>query len=135
MKKLVNYQKRSIQLPKGCKNLSDLLDKPKHPQEVRVGSFEKVRRSKCDYCGSPAVAGSFSYQVGDLPEEAHFWCQQCQRDLAEFGSRPENSIPDDIDVEDGAKMEKFGRLLQGIEIRKDEFMRQKVAARQNDNAA
>jgi hypothetical protein len=142
MKRLVNYRKRSVQLPKGCKNLSDVVGGSQHK---KADSFklpnlfqldEKIRKSKCQYCGDPAVAGSFWYATpGGPKEEAHFWCKQCSEDLKVFHSRPENALPESAEIEDEATMDQVMGRLDEIRNRKEEFMRQKVSERQGSNNA
>ena len=134
MKDFVNYRKRSIQLPKGCKDLSDVLQPTKKSQSNR--------ESRCEYCGAPAgvgwACGMWSAD-GTKSEESHFRCEQCQEDLKEFESRPENRMPrfsDDFDFSDPKAMEPVERLVHEIRERELAFMRQKLAERKGpDHAA
>ena len=32
-------------------------------------------------------------------KEAHYCCEICEKDLAEFFAKPENQLPDDADLE------------------------------------
>jgi hypothetical protein len=135
MKRFVNYRKRGVGLPKGCKNLSDLLNTPKQSQQAGEGFVETIRESKCDYCGAPAVTGWGSgiwCADGTKNEESHFLCEQCREDLNEFDSRPENrlpNLPDDFDFGDPRATEPLERLMHEIEKRKKAFMRLRVAER------
>jgi hypothetical protein len=133
MNRFVNFRKRSIELPKGCKDLSDVL-KPRTPWKGTVYSLvhsfqEKVRNGTCDYCGGPAVGGSMGGGDDLAKHEAHFWCEQCARDLAEFHSMPENAFPEEIDFEDAATLEELEKKSKDVQRRETEFMRQKVAER------
>jgi hypothetical protein len=139
MKRFVNYRKRGVELPKGCKNLADLLNPPKPSKQAGEGF---LKESKCDYCGAPAAAGCASgiwTADGTKTEEAHFWCERCQEDLNEFNSRPENrlpDLPDDFDFGDPKATYPFERLAHEIEERKKIFMRRRVAEREGpDHAA
>ena len=83
----------------------------------------------CHYCGAPAVQCSAPFETDEDPEDQiTFWCAPCGQDLAEFGKRPENAVPD-IDVADEAQLDEVTRLLAKRERRKQEFMRQRVKAR------
>ena len=135
MKRFVNYRKRGVGLPKGCKNLSDLLKAPKQSEEAGEGFAKKIRESKCDYCGAPAAAGWDSAvwgADGTKAEEGHFFCEKCLEDLDEFESRPENllpQLPDDFDFGDPKATDPLERLRHEIEERKKLFMRQRLAER------
>lgn len=135
MKDFVNYRKRSIQLPKGCKELSDVLKSSKKSQRGGESLRERISKSRCEYCGAPAVAGwaSGSWSAdGTKSEEAHFWCRQCQDDLKEFKSRPENclpELPEDFDFNDSEATKALEQLMHEIGEREKAFMRQKVAER------
>jgi hypothetical protein len=132
MKQFVNYQKRGVELPKGSKDLADLLKAPKQSKRARGDPAKIIRKSKCDYCGAPAVAG-FVFGVGQ------FWCKQCGEDVSEFHAKPENRLPrlpKNFDYKDPKAIKELERLLQELEQREAEFMRQKVAARKGpDHAA
>ena len=127
MKDFVNYGKRSIQLPKGCKDLSDVLKSPK--------KSESACKSGCEYCGAPAVVGWASGMWsadGTKSEESHFRCEQCQEDLKELESRPENrlpELPEDFDFNDLEAAKALERLMHEIREREQAFMRQKMAER------
>jgi hypothetical protein len=138
MKHFVNYRKRGVQLPKGCKDLSDLLKSAKKPENSGKKSLGSNHKSKCEYCGAPAVAGWGSgvwIADGTWSEETHAWCERCDDDLREFKARPENRLPElpaDFDFEDpiSAKtLEQWTRLAGEIREREAAFMRQKVAER------
>ncbi|HZR18685.1 MAG TPA: hypothetical protein VFE51_15440 [Verrucomicrobiae bacterium] len=142
MKRFVNYRKRGVGLPKGCKNLADLLKPPKQLEEAREGFPNKIRESKCDYCGAPAAAGwaaGIYSPDGTKDEESHFECEQCQEDLKEFESKPENrfpQLPDDFDFSDPKTAAPLERLMHEIEERKKLFIRQRLAERKGpDHAA
>jgi len=121
MKNFVNYKKRGIQLPKGCKDLADVLNvKPSQPESAAPGFLSGV---KCEYCGRPAVGASSIYSGGKLTE--HGWCEQCHEDWTEFHSQPENSLPTDFNLEDEATRLRFEDLCR----REAEFIRQRVAER------
>jgi len=142
MKRFVNYRKRGVGLPKGCKDLADLLKMPKESREPGAGFARKIRTSKCGYCGAPAAAAWASAVLdadGTNAEEVHFLCEQCHEDLGEFDSRPENQLPDlpdDFDFGDPKATEPLERLLHEIEKRKNAFMRQRLAERKGpDHAA
>ena len=121
MNDFVNPKKRSIQLPKGAKDLADVL------HASHRTSLDKV---KCDYCGAPAVSVSVCYAIpGVMDEEVHGQCEECLRDLSEFAARPENKLPDDPDIDDDVAMEREAQQLADIQRRRKEFMRQKVRER------
>ena len=141
MNHFVNYRKRSIQLPKGCKNLSDLLSSSKKSQDGGKSLFKSIGEDKCVYCGAPPVAGWASCvwgADGSKADKFHLWCERCQEDLGEFESRPENKLPelpDVFDLHDPKVTEPLERLMNEIEMRKDAFMRQRVAERKRSNDA
>jgi hypothetical protein len=121
MNDFVNPKKRSIQLPKGAKDLADVL-----PGSGR----KRVKYGKCDYCGAPAVAVSICHAIPRvMKEEVHRWCEQCQGDLSEFAALPENKLPDDPDFDDDAAMDKALQQLAERKRRERKFMRQKVRER------
>jgi hypothetical protein len=131
MKKFVNYWKRGVELPKGSKDLADLLKAPKQFKRARSDPAKIIRKSKCDYCGAPAVAGF-------LFGEGHFWCKQCGDDVSEFYAKPENRPPrrpEHFDLKDPMAIKELEQLLQELEQREAEFMRQKVAARKGPDPA
>ena len=129
MKRLVNYEKRSVQLPKGCKDLGDALKRRRHRGGDPGSSLDPVRNAKCDYCGGRPVGGSATWMSGALQEEAHWWCEQCARDLHEFDAKPENTLPEDVDFEDQELVKKLTLQMEEIEKRRDEFIRRKVSER------
>jgi hypothetical protein len=58
-------------------------------------SMDVVRNGKCKWCGAPAIGGSTGFSIpGVMEEQSDLWCEPCRLDLVEFGSRPENEIPD-----------------------------------------
>ena len=131
MKKFINYWKRGVELPKGSKDLADLLKAPKQSKRGRKDPAKIIRKSKCDYCGAPAFAG-FVFGVG------HFWCKQCGEDVMEFSSKPENRLPPlpkNFDYKDPKAIAALQPLMQELEQRETEFMRQKVAARKGPGPA
>lgn len=121
MKEFVNYNKRGIQLPKGCKDLADVLGmKQRKEDSAKSGAMGNER---CDYCGGPVVCASSIFSGGVLSES--FQCEKCCSDLGEFYAKPENTLPEDIDYEDKEVVKK----LEEIERRAVEFLRRKVAER------
>ena len=128
MNDFTNPNKRGFQLRKGAKNLLDILQ----PKLQKVpNNFQKVPNNwKCDYCGAPAIAVSTCYAIpGVMNEETRRWCERCQLDLAEFAARPENSLPDDLDIDDEAAMERASQQLADRQRRQEEFMRRRVKER------
>jgi LSD1 subclass zinc finger protein len=105
MNPFVNPKKRGVQLPKGCKDLVEVLQ----------GS----NRVKCEYCGAPAVALSFMGMVD------YRWCMECQRDLKEFAKIevPKGML---VDTSDEAAVTRYRAEMQR---REDDFMRQRVKER------
>lgn len=100
MNPFVNLNKRDVQLPKGCKDLGDVL-----------------RAKKCEYCDDVAVA------MGGWFDDVR-WCKACQRDLAEF-ARGEN-----YDAACSLKGEAaISAYRADVQRRQDEFMRQRVRER------
>ena len=142
MKRFVNCRKRGVELPKGCKNLADLLNVPKQSKQAGEGSPKTIRESECEYCGASASAG-FRCGIwstdGTLFEKERSWCEKCREDLNKFDSRPENRLPDfpeDFDFSDPKATESVEQLMREIEERKKTFMRQRVAERKGpDNAS
>ena len=140
MKRFVNYRKRGIQLPKGCKDLWDLLkSSKKSPQGEK--NFHPSGEDKCEYCGAPAVTGwscGMWSAGGTESEEAHFRCQQCDDDLREFESRPENRLPElpkEFDFEDSVATKGLERLMHEIREREKSFMLQRLAERKGPDHA
>jgi len=121
MSEFVNFKKRAIQLPKGCKDLADVLKLEKSKEETTSAGV--MGDAKCVYCGGKAVGGSSIWSDGKLSE--HYWCEQCFEDLSEFRREPGNSLPDDADFNDEA----VNRLLEDICRREAEFMRHRVRLR------
>ena len=102
MNDFVNPKERDIQVPKGAKDLADVL---------QASHRRRLRKGKCEYCGAPAVVVSTCCAIpGILDEEVHRWCEQCQRDLAEFAARPENKLPD-IDVADEVALDQVTQQI------------------------
>ena len=101
MNPFVNPNKRGVELPKGYKNLADVL-----------------RAKKCEYCGDAAVA-----TLG-WPEDFR-WCEACQRDLAEFAKIevPKCVL---IDTSDEVAVSSYRAEMQR---REQDFMHQKVKER------
>ena len=92
-------------------------------------SEQVLRNGNCNYCGAPAVGGSMSCIIpGVKDEQTDFWCEPCRLDLVEFGSRPENEIPD-LPFDDEAALALVAQQLADYEHRKAEFMRQRVKER------
>jgi len=104
------------------------LESRRHYQQV-------ILTGKCQYCGAPAVGGSISSGIpGVVEEQTDLWCERCRLDLVEFVSRPENAIPDDVDVEDETRLEQVSQQLVERKSRQDEFMCQRVKERGHDDA-
>ncbi len=104
MNPFVNPKKRGSQLPKGCKDLLDVL--------------QDSNQAKCEYCGAPAVALHFMGMVD------YRWCAECQRDLNEFASKQEYKF--DFDTSDEIAVSRFRAETQR---RQDDFMRQRLKER------
>ena len=125
MKKFVNYRKRSVTLPKGCKDISDVLKMSGQSK----GDSGSLPDAKCEYCGAPAIEGYECSIVsrGEAPSEAeaHYWCERCVRDLEEFRRRPENTLLKNINTEDEAVIRQFEEMSR----REKAFMRRKVLER------
>ena len=66
---------------------------------------------------------------GVMEEQANLWCEPCRLDLVEFSSRPENAIPD-FPFDDEAAQERIPQQLAERERRLQEFMHQRVRARE-----
>ena len=107
MNPFVNPNKRGVELPRGYKNLVDVL-----------------RAKKCMYCDDAAVA------TRGWPGD-YRWCEACQRDLAEFAiiEVPKGKL---IDTSDDAARSKYRADMQR---REQDFMRQKVRERRPGEAA
>jgi hypothetical protein len=89
-------------------------------------SMEVVRNGKCRWCGAPAVGGSICSGIERvMAEETDLWCEHCR---AEFGSRPENEIPE-FPFDDEAAQAQVGQQLADYERRKVEFMNQRLKER------
>ena len=97
----------------------------------RAGRALSVAR--CDYCGAPAVESSTYYsEIRDGGNhKTTSWCEQCRKDLMEFECRPENAIRD-IDLGDDASLIEESRRLEDRKVRTEDFMRQRVAARNHE---
>jgi len=65
---------------------------------------------------------------GSGAEEWELWCEPCRLDLVEFGTRPENAIPD-VDIEDEVQLDAVSQQLAERTRRQEEFMRQRVRER------
>jgi len=92
-------------------------------------STELIRTGKCKYCGAPAVGGCTGMSIpGVMEGQADIWCEACRLDLVEFGSRPENEIPD-YPFDDEAAQALVPQQLADYERRKAEFMRQRISQR------
>ena len=105
MNPFVNPKKRSVQLPKGCKDLVDVLR----------GS----EQAKCEYCHEPAIV-TLGWR-GD-----YRWCGECQQDLKDFGARKDFKF--DFNTKDNAAVSRFRAEYQR---RMDDFMRQRVKERKS----
>jgi hypothetical protein len=92
-------------------------------------STDALRQAKCKYCGAPAIGGSTGLSIpGVMEQQSDFWCEPCRLDLVEFGSRPENEIPD-FPFDNEAAQALVPQQLADYEHRKAEFMRQRVKER------
>jgi hypothetical protein len=101
MNPFVNPNKRGVELPKGYKNLGDVL-----------------RAKKCVYCDDAAVA------TRGWPGD-YRWCEACQRDLAEFAKI---EVPKGMLV-DGCDQAAVSQYRTEMQRREEDFMRQKVKER------
>ena len=90
---------------------------------------DSIRNGKCKYCGEPAVGGCGGF-MPMLGEQLDLWCEQCRQDLVEFGSRPENAIPD-FPFDDEAAQALVSQQLAEYKSRKEEFMKRKISARRS----
>jgi hypothetical protein len=103
MNPFVNPNKRDVALPKGCKDLADMLN-----------------AKKCQYCDDLAVP-TFGW-----PED-YRWCEACQRYLMEF-AKIEVPIGVQTDTSNKTALAKYHAEMQQ---RQDNFMRQKVKERRS----
>ncbi len=121
MNLFVNPKNRGVQLPKGCKDLADVLLKSQH----RItGLGRSTPTPKCDYCGGGPVGG-----LRMLGDEPHFWCEQCRQDLTEFYAQSEIELPEAIDSEDPEFVRELTLQIEKVERRKKKFIRRKVTER------
>ena len=100
MNPFVNFNKRDVQLPKGCTDLVDVL-----------------RTEKCKYCDDVAVA-----TLG-WPDD-YRRCEACQRDLKEFASREDYEAACSLSEEAA-----IAAYRTDLQRRQDKFMRQRVRER------
>lgn len=103
MNPFVNLNERGIQLPKGCKDLADVL------------------RAKCEYCDTRAVALRF------MGIDNYRWCAECQRDLKEFAAK--QNFKFDFDTNDEAAVSRF---RAECDRQQDDFMHQRVKERKSE---
>jgi hypothetical protein len=101
MNPFVNPNKRGVELPKGCKNLVDVL-----------------RAKICMYCDDAAVV------TRGWPGD-YRWCEACQRDLAEFAKI---EVPKGMLVA-GSDKAAVSQYRTEMQRREEDFMRQKVKER------
>jgi|SRR5579859_1494321 len=120
MSEFVNRKKRSIELPKGCKDLADVL---KLKQQKKVSEFRNIDNARCDYCGGRAVWGTSFLSRRVLTE--NWRCQQCCNDWSEFYAQPDNALPENWDSEDQEAVKR----IEDLERRAEEYVRRKVAER------
>jgi hypothetical protein len=104
----VNPQKRGLELPKGCKDLGDLL--------------QHSSQAKCEYCGEPAIA---------TPGWAadYRWCALCNHDLRDF-ARIEVKVH--FKKYQGSEMHSEAEISQyraEMQRRQDDFMRDRIKQR------
>jgi hypothetical protein len=105
MNPFVNLNKRVVGLPKGCKELADVL-----------------HTKKCEYCDDVAIA------TKGWPSD-YRWCEACQGDLAEFASKEDYDAA--CSLTDEAAISRYRADLQR---RQDEFMRERVKERKSHDA-
>ena len=113
MNPFVNPKKRSIQLPKGSKDLVDVLP----------GNRKRSCKVKCEYCGAPAVALTF------MGMEDYRWCSECQQDLKAFAAmeiKIHFSKFKSTNIQNEAAV---SRYRAEMERRQEAFMRQRVKGR------
>src|SRR5690348_4099667 len=124
MNPFVNYRKRSVELPQGCKDLVDVW---------RSGRACQVKGGKlrCEYCGTRPVPGSGAYRCYPTNNLKRYWCTECLHDVVEFASRPENALPRDADLSN----EQIRREIEAIGKKLDEFMQERVRQRNKDKDA
>jgi hypothetical protein len=106
MNPFVNFNQRSIELPKGCTDLADVL-----------------RAKKCEYCDDIAVA------TQGWPGD-YRWCTACQSDLADFASKEDHRAA--CSLKDAAAISLYRADLQR---RMDDFMRKQVKQRKAHGGA
>jgi len=89
---------------------------------------EVIRGGKCKHCGQQAVGGSMS---GGWPgaERVDLYCEPCQKDYAEFMSRPENKLPEDFLEDDDAAMEEMSARLSRLQDAAEHYVRRRAAER------
>jgi hypothetical protein len=104
MNPFVNPKHRGVKLPKGKKDLIDVV--------------RGKTQTKCEYCRAPAVParGWFAYICR--------WCDACYRDLTAFATG--ERLEADFDLNDEAAVAKFHAETQR---RQDDFMRQRIKER------
>jgi hypothetical protein len=93
MNPFVNLRKRSVELPNGAKDLIEVL-----PTRHGTG------RTKCQYCGAPAMKLRI---VGGVYDR---WCEECVRDLQEFAAQQDYHF--DFDVHDPKAVALFHEDVQ-----------------------
>jgi hypothetical protein len=104
MNPFVNPKKRGVQLPKGCKDLIDVM--------------QGGNPAKCEYCAKHAVA-----TVG-WPGD-YRWCAECQQDLKEFAKI---EVPKGMLI-DTSKDGAVSRYRAEMQRRRDKFMHRRVIDR------
>ncbi|MDB6033497.1 MAG: hypothetical protein JWM16_3835 [Verrucomicrobiales bacterium] len=104
MNPFVNPKHRGVQLPKGKKDLIDVL--------------RGNNQAKCEYCRAPADATRDGF-----PRD-YRWCKACYRDLVVFAAGERLEV--DFDLNDEAAVSKFHAETQR---RQDDFMRQQIKER------
>jgi hypothetical protein len=111
MNPFVNPKKRGVQLPKGYKDLADVL----------LGSNQAKCRTKCEYCGKPAIA-TLGWP-GDFR-----WCRECQQDLKDFAAIEVEVQFRELDFNnlDEAAVSQYRAEMQR---RQDDFMQKRVKER------
>ena len=92
-----------------------------------------IQKGKCDYCGAPAAGGASSGGILSAFMPGHkavqLWCERCAKDLKEFYEQPEFLKMVDIDVADEVALTEAAPFFQSLEVKKEEFMRERVKDR------
>src|SRR5436190_2039115 len=92
---------------------------------------ELILTGKCKYCGQQATAGSIGDDWSGEEHEEHvdLYCEPCRRDYAEFMSRLENKLPDDVPEDDDAAWEEMSAPLSRQQAAAEHYVRLRAAER------